>query len=140
MGGRRLAGRWVRLARGLNEKSRPRGRLLSDSRNAYFFVSVVVVVALPVPAGVFTVVDLVVSVVLGEVADGVVTVVDEEVEVEGGVSAGFTSTFVVLVVGGGEDGVTSALQPASATASRAAIRYDDFIVRVPCRVGDETRH
>jgi hypothetical protein len=86
-----------------------------------------VLVAVPVPAGVLTVVDFVVSVVVG---------------VLGGVSAGFTSTFVVaeLDAGGADEvGVTSALQPASAMASRAATRYVDFIVRFPSAVGLEKR-
>jgi len=78
---------------------------------------VVVVVELAVPAGVWTVVDFEVSVVvLGEGDDGdTLTVVLEVVE-----SAGFSFTIVVEVVPVEPEGVTSALQPASATATSAA--------------------
>jgi hypothetical protein len=74
----------------------------------------VVVVELAVPAGVSTVVDFEVSVVV--LGDGdTLTVVLEVVE-----SAGFSFTIVVEVVPVEPEGVTSALQPASATATSAA--------------------
>ena len=97
---------------------------MSDGRNAYFLISVVVVVAVPLPAGVVTVVDFDVSVVEGgvmvvlldvSVDDGVVvTVVD--------VSAGFSFTTVVEDEEPDGDGVveTSVLQPARPRATSAA--------------------
>jgi hypothetical protein len=78
---------------------------------------VVVVVDVALPAGVSTLVDFVVSVVVVELGGGdTLTVVLEVV-----LSAGFSLTMVVEdVVPDDPDGVTSALQPAMATATSAA--------------------
>jgi hypothetical protein len=78
---------------------------------------VVVVVEVALPAGVSTVVDFVVSVeVLGVLGDGdTLTVVLDVVE-----SAGLSFTTVVVEEPDDPDGVTSALQPARATATSAA--------------------
>jgi hypothetical protein len=77
---------------------------------------VVVVVDVAVPAGVSTVVDFVVSVDVLGVVGVTLTVVLEVV-----LSAGFSFTTVVVEEPvDPEVGVTSALQPASATATSAA--------------------
>src|SRR5260221_12161400 len=114
----------------LQQKAGPGAGSFAPAETAYFLVSVVVVSALPLPAGVVTVVDLVVSVVLGGGVVGGVTVVVGLLLAGGavGASAGFTST-LVEVVGAG---VTSVLvEPTPAKARRGVGRDRAFIGRLP---------
>src|SRR5258706_12433507 len=90
----------------LQQKAGPGAGSFAPAETAYFLVSVVAVASKPLPAGVVTVVDLVVSVVLGGGVVGVVTVVGVLLLAggAGGGSAGFTPTSVEGV-GGGEASV-----------------------------------